>query len=260
MGMPFWDVNPYYVDNEMSSLQSPYMKIETWFKNYDQKMDMRMETSQGVNEIKDFSLPYNWQEVAFPFSLRSGGNSNWLMDYLFYDSKIMGVCMANPFNIHTNDNVTYPYTLGKCWTLLSADCGPHPSYAAFAKKVGNKMAMKIYFGGHYIDITENKDVSVNGSPIPVHNDKDEYVHTHAGEDIFKVYRWGHHISVFAWKSAWVNFDGHYTSVTPWPSVRGQHCGMCGNFNRNQFDEWTGKDYEKMIDSSKAMVEEWKWKC
>merc|ERR1712173_32074 len=101
------------------------------------------ETSQGVNEIKDFSLPYNWQEVAFPFSLRSGGNSNWLMDYLFYDSKIMGVCMANPFNIHTNDNVTYPYTLGKCWTLLSADCGPHPSYAAFAKKVGNKMAMKI---------------------------------------------------------------------------------------------------------------------
>ena len=37
--------------------------------------------------------------------------------------------MANPFNIHTNDNVTYPYTLGKCWTLLSADCGPHPSYA-----------------------------------------------------------------------------------------------------------------------------------
>ena len=88
--MPFWDVNPYYVDNEMSSLQSPYMKIETWFKNYDQKMDMRMETSQGVNEIKDFSLPYNWQQVAFPFSLRSGGNSNWLMDYLFYDSKIMG--------------------------------------------------------------------------------------------------------------------------------------------------------------------------
>ena len=81
------------------------------------------------------------------------------------------------------------------------------------------MAMKIYFGGHYIDITENKDVSVNGSPIPVHNDKDEYVHTHAGEDIFKVYRWGHHISVFAWKSAWVNFGEYnlFRILRPWTS-------------------------------------------
>jgi hypothetical protein len=34
----------------------------------------------------------------------------------------------------TFDNVTYPYTMHNCWTLVSAHCSPVPSYAVFMRK------------------------------------------------------------------------------------------------------------------------------
>jgi hypothetical protein len=45
---------------------------------------------------------------------------------------------------------------------------------------------------------------------------------------------------------------------PAPSVKGQHCGVCGNYNRNKYDDFTGKD-EKAL-AAADMVNEWKWKC
>ena len=60
------------------------------------------------------------------------------------------------------DNVTYPYTAGSCWTLTSSHCGPNPVYAVFSKKVGNKLAIRAYFGGHSVEISPSGDVKVNG--------------------------------------------------------------------------------------------------
>ena len=34
----------------------------------------------------------------------------------------------------TFDNVTYPYSMHNCWTLVSAHCSPVPSYAVFMRK------------------------------------------------------------------------------------------------------------------------------
>ena len=55
------------------------------------------------------------------------------------------------------------------------------------------------------------------------------------------------------------YDGNFVEVMPAPSVKGQHCGVCGNYNRNKADEFTGKD-ETALASSADMVNEWKWKC
>ena len=55
------------------------------------------------------------------------------------------------------------------------------------------------------------------------------------------------------------YDGNFVEVMPAPSVKGQHCGVCGNYNRNKNDEFTGKD-ESILPSGADMVNEWKWKC
>ena len=63
------------------------------------------------------------------------------------------------------DNVTYPYEAGSCWTLTSSHCGPDPVYAVFSKKVGNKLAIRAYFGGHAVEISPSGSVTVNGKII-----------------------------------------------------------------------------------------------
>merc|ERR1712173_468856 len=52
----------------------------------------------------------------------------------------------------------------------------------------------------------------------------------------------------------------YVQILPAPSTRGDQCGLCGNFNRNQFDEYMGKDGVTMAPSSGDQVAQWKWKC
>ena len=55
------------------------------------------------------------------------------------------------------------------------------------------------------------------------------------------------------------FDGTFVSVVPAPSVKGQHCGLCGNYNRNQWDEAIGKDGATDVGFS-GIADEWKWQC
>ena len=71
-------------------------------------------------------------------------------------------CTATIGSVRTMDNVTYPYTAGSCWTLTSSHCGPNPVYAVFSKKVGNKLAIKAYFGGHSVEIAPSGQVKING--------------------------------------------------------------------------------------------------
>ena len=35
----------------------------------------------------------------------------------------------------------------------------------------------------------------------------------------------------------INYDGNSIQVLAGPHVKGQHCGMCGDFNRNTFHEF-----------------------
>ena len=78
---------------------------------------------------------------------------------------IVAPCTATIGSVRTMDNVTYPYEAGSCWTLTSSHCGPDPVYAVFSKKVGNKLAIRAYFGGHAVEISPSGSVTVNGKLI-----------------------------------------------------------------------------------------------
>ena len=75
----------------------------------------------------------------------------------------------------------------------------------------------------------------------------------------RVFRWGSTYNVYSFLRVWMAFDGNFVEVMPAPSVKGQHCGVCGNYNKNKFDDFVGKE-ENVLASPADMVNEWKWKC
>lgn len=79
----------------------------------------------------------------------------------FINSNFTAPCTTTIGSVRTMDNVTYSYNAGSCWTLTSSHCGPNPVYGVFTKKVGNKLAVKAFFGGHEVEII-NGNVKING--------------------------------------------------------------------------------------------------
>lgn len=175
------------------------------------------------------------------------------------DMKVIYPCVATTGSVQTNDNVTYPYNAGSCWTLTSAHCGKTPNYAVFTKKVGTRLAVRAYFGGHLVEISDHGDVTVNGQAMSL-TDGEEQEYSKNDVEIFKIVKWGSTINVYSFLRVWIATDNVFVQVMPAPSTRGQHCGLCGTFNRNMYDEWMGKDGQTMMTSADAMVNEWKWQC
>ena len=75
---------------------------------------------------------------------------------------------------------------------------------------------------------------------------------------FRIFRWGSTYNVYSFLKVWVAYDGNFVEVMPAPSVKGSHCGVCGTFNRNKYDEFSGKAGNRIASSD--MASEWQWKC
>ena len=58
--LPYWDVDPEEVDSD--GKPGPFMNIEATFHNNDHSLDLKMETSQGTNEVKDYPLAMDWSK------------------------------------------------------------------------------------------------------------------------------------------------------------------------------------------------------
>ena len=78
-------------------------------------------------------------------------------------------------------------------------------------------------------------------------------------EFLRIFRWGSTYHVYSSLRVWLAYDGTFAEVVPAPSTRGQHCGICGNYNRNKWDELTGKN-EELLSSPAEMVKNWEWKC
>lgn len=250
--LPYWDID---MELMPTSNPEPHMKVEAEFKNNDKNVDLFMETSQGGQKFEDIPLKLNWynrmRNLKFTKTLKR-----------LMNAKIINPCVVTSQDIRTMDNVTYSYTPNSCWTLASAHCSDTPTYAVFTKKSsGLPLAMRAYFGGHLVEFVPSGpkkiDVMINGQKKTLNNK--EYTHTSNGQEIFKIYQWGSTYNVYSFLKVWVVYDGHFANIVPAPSVKGQHCGMCGNYNRNKKDEFTGKN-ENLLTSSSEMVNEYKWKC
>merc|ERR1712072_545752 len=223
--LPYWDVDPDEVEGDDTGR---FIKMDVQFK--------------------DYPLKFNWgkrlRNLKFTRTMKT-----------LMDMQIISPCVATTESVRTNDNVTYAYNADTQWTLVSGHCAQTPSYGVFTKKTGNKFDIMVYIGGHEI-LIQNGNAKVNGKATPLQNGKD-HKHTVSGQEIFTLHKWGSTVNVYSFLRVWVATDNNYVQVMPAPSVRGQHCGLCGNFNRNMFDEWTGKN-EQLMTSAADMVNEWRW--
>jgi hypothetical protein len=93
-------------------------------------------------------------------------------------------------------------------------------------------------------------------PLIVYNFKLKLIFTYFS----RIFRWGSTYNLYSFLKVWVTYDGNYVEVVPAPSTKGQHCGICGNYNRQQKDEFSGKSGDNRLDSAADLVKEWQWKC
>nr|XP_040574643.1 uncharacterized protein LOC121123583 [Lepeophtheirus salmonis] len=250
--LPYWDIDPEMLS---SSTAEPHMNFDATFTDNDKMVDVYMETSQGGQHFHDIPLNLNWYPMMR--NLKFTSTLKRLMKY-----KIIDTCTVTTDSVMTLDNVTYPYTPTSCWTLASGHCSPRPNFAVFTKKSsGSHIDVKIYVGGHSVEFESSGpkkiNVLVDGEAVIV--GEKEYIHEKDGSDIFKILKWGSIYNVYSFAKIWVTYDGHFMNVIPAPSSTGQHCGLCGNYNKNKYDEFEGKNSQKLSNSDE-LVEEYKWKC
>jgi len=173
----------------------------------------------------------------------------------------MGVikpCVATMDSVKTMDNVTYAYTpSSSAKMLVSGHCAANPSYAVFTKKSGSKLDLTAYLGGHKVEISGNT-VKINGNAVTVTSNGPQKVHKSRGDEIFSIFKWGNTYNIYSFLKVWIVFDGSFVEVIPAPSVKGNHCGLCGNYNRNKYDDMTKKDGTSLAANAAEMVQEYSW--
>ena len=76
--------------------------------------------------------------------------------------------------------------------------------------------------------------------------------------LYRIFKWGSTYNIYSFLRVWIVFDGSFVEVVPAPSIKGNHCGMCGNYNRNQYDEMTKKDGTSLAKTADEMRDEYKW--
>jgi len=234
----------------------PRLRVHAILKDGDTKADVTIENARMISqgkkaEIKDYNLKLGWGPRMLR-NLKFGGMVPRLMK--------MGVikpCVATIDYVRTMDNVTYSYEPQSYKTLMSGHCAANPAYAVFIAKSGNKLAMTAFVGGHQIEISGG-NVKVNGRDYPVTSNGPQKIYKQSGEEIFSIFKWGDSYNIYSFLKVWIVFDGSFAEVIPAPSTKGNHCGLCGTYNRNKYDEWTKKDGKSLASSAAEMVQEYKW--
>lgn len=232
--LPYWDLDPRILERTLDD--APELKLDILFKNNDRLVDIKLQTDKGVSDAKD--MP-----VSVP--LVGGPLSNLEVDTFgltLARNNIIDWCLVTNSGMRMLDNMTIPFNLDSgCWTLISSHCGPQPKYAVFAKPAGPlPLQVQVYMGGHLIEMTpansKSINVKVNGSPFSVANGETEDFKSGSSE-IFKLSNWGGTMLLQSSSVAAVHFDGTFVQVIPAPTTKGEHCGACGNYDGNKFNNF-----------------------
>jgi len=227
-----------------------FLKLGITFKDDDNAADVSIKTASGQKTISDYALKMNWSKRLRSLMFKSPANRLFAMG-------VIKACTATKETVDTMDSVKYTYDLPSCWTLISGHCAENPSYAVFAKNSGGKMAVKAFIGGHEINF-DSSSVTINGNAARF-SSKDT-IHKAGRDEIFRITKWGQTYNVYSYLKVWIMFDGSFVGVVPAPSVKGQHCGICGNYNKNKYDEMMGKDGSTVLSTVNDFVQEYQWKC
>merc|ERR1739846_268211 len=163
-----------------------------------------------------------------------------------YYNNIVNHCHTTRHHVRTYDNVTYPYTMDRsCWTLISSDCYEHPSFGVFVKKAERDLIGLMAFIGDQkvelipmdtkemmIKINEQEHQIVDNGVLFWPTTTTTTTTTVFRDYLFKIMRYKNTFTLDFFPQIMINFNGLSAQVLAGPHVKGQNCGMCGDYNRN----------------------------
>merc|ERR1712106_245792 len=261
--LPFWEFSPEYSMHDVSPKQ-PNIRIEQIFHPSEQSFDLTLRVDKDLSQFRGVNYgllqlnaePYmRLDSLPIPFYHNSYLRPE-LLTYMYYNHMI-NHCHATSKTIRTYDNVTYPYTMDhSCWTLISSDCNDQPSFAVFIRKEKKTpIGLMLFIGDlklEFVPIKYNTfRIYLQGDaklgkqgPFDLEDKDSLYWSSSEGSKlntilpnfVFKIIRQQNNFVIDFFPGMMIKYDGNSVQVLAGPQVTGQHCGMCGDYNRNTFHE------------------------
>jgi len=235
---PYWDMQaPHGPTAVKKSFNSGNVEL---IIEFDQNgADLHVHTAQMHSHYENVELLRTAQNALRNARVPSS-------KLLAYQTGLIGICNVAPNSVVTFDNATLEFECPTCYTLISADCSDQPRYAVFAKKTNKALplAVKIFAGGRNMEFTPTSsgvEVRANGRVVSIGDDK-PFVFSNRGGIIeyFRVTKVGprYFIEVPMLMLSFRYTGDEITNMIP-STHRAQHCGMCGNYNGQVYDELVG---------------------
>jgi len=266
---PYWKVD---LKRQISSIDyenySPWVRTDLEFDPLTGTADLLWMTSMENSEFKGIRY------------METLGYGNSVEDYLpsskfspmmksLHDHDLLNYCTVSNDEVRTYDNVTYSYQMHDCWTLISADCSEDPTAAVFMKKDrANKISMRIMIGSNTIEIKpsgySSYELTVDGEEVEL-DDQESFLFPSQAKVYseptdkyqFRVHKWDKTFTVDVPFVSTVNYDGTQIMTITSSFVKGRHCGMCGDFNRNKRFEFIGGQ-NCLLNNGNEMAASYAW--
>jgi hypothetical protein len=252
---PFWQFMPEYTTHEIAPRQ-PNVRIEQTLHSELNTFDLTLKSEKDVSRFMDVSYGlFHWnaepyQSLSKLSFLTKSLIKPEMMNYMYYNN-ILNHCHATTKSVRTYDNVTYPYTMDHtCYTLISSDCSEHPSFAVFIKKTENdRVGIMAFIGDQkveFIPMENNKvQMKINDQEFVLQDNgflffpknKAPVLNKVFQNYLFKMIRRQNSFTLTFFPQMMLNYDGNSVQVLAGPQMKGQHCGMCGDYNRNTYHEF-----------------------
>merc|ERR1712106_162968 len=235
---------------------TPEINFEFLYKNDDLTVDATFATPKGTATFPDFALsvPLTGRQLKVDSGFAG-----------LFAANLIAACVQTSGSVLTMDNSTFSYSPTACWTLVSGHCAPNPSYAVFTKK--NKqmpLALRAYIGGHKVEFqpvdSQNIKITFNDASVASIPNKSEQKFKQGSAELFSIVRYGPVYTLTSvvtgqfglkFPNVAIIYDGTFVEVIPGPNVKGQHCGVCGDFDGNSQNDLVNKAGKPVVASKMA---------
>ncbi|KAM5148119.1 vitellogenin-1-like [Mantella aurantiaca] len=171
------------------------------------------------------------------------------------------VCKVDAENIVTFNELNLGCSLSPapCYTVIAQDCSDQLRFLVAMKKMGQGFStfeINVKLGSSDIkihcDASEEFHIQLNGMWLLLKND------TYINErDCIRIHKNATTVTVKAPKNGveQISFDGQSVKVQISPLMRGKTCGLCGNADYNQHNDWK-RPNQAMAKSCNGLVHSW----
>ncbi|XP_018415365.1 PREDICTED: vitellogenin-1-like [Nanorana parkeri] len=207
---------------------------------------------------------------GMPFPLDLSLDTHWLQKIHLMDVTALPdvtslvrqtVCKVDAGNIVTFDQTNLGCSLSPapCYTVIAQDCSNQLRFLVAMKKMGQGFStfeINVKLGSSDIkihcDASEEFHIQLNGMWLLLKND------TYINErDCIRIHKNSTTVTVKAPKNGveQISFNGQSIQIQISPLMRGKTCGICGNADRSQNNDWKKPNSEK-AKSCDGLIHSW----